>query len=59
VDGLSGYFYNRLPVLGGRGAEEPIMKAKWAILYLKYRRYLIPAAVVVVLLVVAYFVWGR
>jgi hypothetical protein len=30
------------------------------ILYLKYRRYLIPAAVVLVLLLVAaYFLWGR
>jgi len=39
--------------------EEPVMKAKWAMLYLKYRRYLIPAAVVLVLVVAAYFIWGR
>jgi hypothetical protein len=35
------------------------MKAKWAILYLKYRRYLIPAAVLVGVLVAVYFIWGR
>ncbi len=34
------------------------MKAKWVMLYLKYRRYLIPAAVVLVLLVAAYLLWG-
>jgi hypothetical protein len=35
------------------------MKAKWVILYLKYRRYLFPAAVAVVLLGAVYFLWGR
>ena len=37
------------------------MKAKWIILYLKYRRYLVPAidVLIVLLLVVAYFRWGR
>ncbi len=34
------------------------MKAKWVMLYLKYRRYLIPAAVLFVLLVAAYLIWG-
>jgi hypothetical protein len=35
------------------------MKAKWVLLYLKYRRHLIPAAAVLVLLVAAYFLWYR
>jgi hypothetical protein len=35
------------------------MKAKWALLYFKYRRYLVSAAVVLVVLVVAYVVWLR
>jgi hypothetical protein len=35
------------------------MKAKWSLMYLKYRRYLVPAAVLLVLLVVVYLVWLR
>jgi hypothetical protein len=35
------------------------MKAKWLLLYLKYRRYVIPAIVVLALLVAAYFFWRR
>jgi hypothetical protein len=35
------------------------VRAKWVLLYLKYRRYLIPAAVLIVLLLVVYLVWLR
>ena len=35
------------------------MKAKWALLYLKYRRYLVLAGVLLVLLIVVYLVWLR
>jgi hypothetical protein len=35
------------------------MKAKWALMYVKYRRYLVPVAVLLVLLVVVYLVWLR
>jgi len=35
------------------------MKAKWALLYLKYRRYLVTVGVLLVLLVVVYLVWLR
>jgi hypothetical protein len=35
------------------------MKLKWLILYMKYRRYLVPAAVVLAVLVGAYLVWRR
>ncbi len=36
-----------------------MMKAKWALLYLKYRRYLAPAVVVFALLAAAYWYWHR
>ncbi len=31
------------------------MKLKWLLLYLKYRRYIVPALVVLAILVAAYF----
>jgi hypothetical protein len=35
------------------------MKARWVLLYLKYWRYLVPAAVVVLVLIGAFFLWRR
>jgi hypothetical protein len=35
------------------------MKLKLMLLYMKYRRYLIPAAVVLVLLIAAFAFWPR
>lgn len=35
------------------------MKLKWVMLYLKYRRYMMPAVGVIVLLALAYFIWRR
>jgi hypothetical protein len=42
-----------------RADGKATMKLRWMLLYLKYRRYLIPAAVVLVLLIGAYFLWPR
>jgi hypothetical protein len=39
--------------------NEPAMKAKWVLLYFKYRRYVIPAIVVLVVLAAAYMFWPR
>jgi hypothetical protein len=36
-----------------------VMKLKWIILYLKYRRYIVPAIVVLVGVVVVYFLFLR
>jgi len=35
------------------------MKAKYALLYLKYRRYLVPAGVLLLAAIVVYLVWVR
>jgi hypothetical protein len=35
------------------------MKAKWALLYLKYRRYVVPAGVLLVIAFAVYLIWLR
>jgi hypothetical protein len=35
------------------------MKAKWALLYFKYRRYAVSAGVLLVIAIVVYLVWLR
>jgi hypothetical protein len=39
--------------------ETEPMKLKWVLLYVKYRRYLLPAAVVMAVLLGAYLIWLR